>query len=107
MPARVPLEWLSVRSQRSRTRTRPRSPPVSRDACIELAKTAGRDPEDVVEWWTERAAIREHDAGSTRASAEAAALDDIRAALAVSTRIGPKRVDSIAASSDDVVRAKK
>jgi hypothetical protein len=59
---------------------------VTREACIELARDAGRNPDEVIEWWTERAAIREFEAGEPREAAEHNALDDVRAAL----RKGPK-----------------
>ena len=52
---------------------------MSREACIELAKRFGADPDDVIEWWLERASVREYDGGQSRADAEAAALDDARA----------------------------
>jgi len=54
---------------------------MSHQACVELARRLGRDPDDVVERWTERAAIREYDGGQDRASAERDALDDIRREL--------------------------
>jgi len=52
---------------------------MSRDACIELARTLGIDAEALVEQWAERAAIREFEGGQSRADAERAALDDVRA----------------------------
>jgi len=56
------------------------------EACIELARSAGRNPDEIIEWWSERAAIREFEAGESREAAERAALDEIRQAL----RKGPK-----------------
>ncbi|MBX3157481.1 MAG: hypothetical protein KF773_16010 [Deltaproteobacteria bacterium] len=54
---------------------------MSREACIELATRFGVDPEDVLEWWLERASVREYDGGQARADAEAAALEDARVEL--------------------------
>ncbi len=51
---------------------------MSREACIELARTLGVDAEALVEEWTERAAIREFEGGQSRADAERDALDDVR-----------------------------
>jgi hypothetical protein len=50
-----------------------------RDQCLELARRIGRDPDDVVECWSERAAIREVDGGQRRADAERDAFEDVRA----------------------------
>ena len=52
---------------------------MSREACIELARTLGIPEDVVVEQWAERAAIREFEGGQARADAERDALDDIRA----------------------------
>ena len=57
-----------------------------RDACIDLSKTLGLDPEALFEEWSERAAIREYEGGQSRADAERDAFDDVRLAH----RIGPK-----------------
>jgi hypothetical protein len=65
---------------------------MSREACLELARTLGIDPELLVEQWAERAAIREFEGGQPRADAERDALDDVRAAH----RRGPKSAASIA-----------
>lgn len=54
---------------------------MSREACIELAKRFGADADDVIELWLERAAVREYDGGLSRAEAEVAALEDVRADL--------------------------
>jgi hypothetical protein len=54
---------------------------MSREACLELARRTGRDPDAVVEDWLERAAIREFEGGQPRADAERDALADLRAAL--------------------------
>ena len=59
---------------------------MSREACLDLARTLGVDPEALVEEWTERAAIREFEGGQSRADAERDALDDVRLAH----RMGPK-----------------
>ena len=59
---------------------------MTREACIELARSAGRSPDEIIEWWTERAAIREFEGGEPREAAERAALDELRQAL----RKGPK-----------------
>ena len=59
---------------------------MSREGCLELARTLGVDADALVEEWTERAAIREFDGGQSRADAERDALDDIRLAH----RMGPK-----------------
>ena len=56
-----------------------RSTPTTEDAIRALARRARRDEADLVEEWSERAAIREFDGGQYRAAAEAAALDDLRA----------------------------
>lgn len=58
---------------------------MSRATVIELAERAGVDVADVVEYWEERAAIREIDGGQERAAAERGALDDIRELLAIGT----------------------
>ncbi len=67
---------------------------MSRSAVIELAEQAGIDPADVLEYWGERAAVREIDGGQERAVAESGALDDIRELIAVGTwafaRKGPR-----------------
>ena len=41
----------------------------------------GRDVEDLFEWWSERAAIREFTGGVSRADADVAAFDDLRRML--------------------------
>ena len=58
---------------------------MSRVACIQLAETAGVDPDELIEWWEERAAVREYDGGQPRPEAEHDALEDMRAML----EIGP------------------
>jgi len=57
---------------------------MSRDQVIELARTAGVDPGDVVEDW-ERASIREIDGGQDRDVAERGALEDLRDMAEVGT----------------------
>ena len=51
---------------------------MSREACIELARTLGVDADALIEQWTERAAIREFEGNQPRAEAERDALDDVR-----------------------------
>ena len=68
---------------------------MSKQACIELAERAGVDPDELVEYWEERAAIREVDGGQARDDAERAALDDMREVVAIGAwvlgeRKGPK-----------------
>lgn len=69
----------------------------SRAVVIELAERAGVDVEDVLEYWAERAAIREIDGGQDRAQAEQGAIEDIRELLEIGTwtfggeRKGPQR----------------
>jgi hypothetical protein len=69
---------------------------MSRATVIELAEQVGVDAADVVEYWEERAAIREIEGGQERAQAERGALDDIRELLAIGTwtfeRKGPRSV---------------
>jgi hypothetical protein len=74
---------------------------MSRSACIELAELTGVDPDELVEWWEERAAIREYDGGQPRPEAEHDALEDMRAMLElgpwiVGERKGPKSAATIA-----------
>jgi hypothetical protein len=59
-----------------------------RDQCVELARRVGRDPDEVVEWWAERAAIREVDGGQAREDAERDAFDEVRDML--EHRKGPR-----------------
>ncbi len=72
--------------------------------CIELAERLGLATETVLELWAERAAIREYDGGQSRADAEAAAVDDVRMALAtpivVGERKGPRSAAPATAVSD-------
>lgn len=78
---------------------------MSRSAVIELAEHAGADVADVLEYWEERAAVREIDGGQERAVAEAGALDDIRELLAIGTwtfaRKGPRSVTPTATTKRD------
>jgi hypothetical protein len=39
-----------------------------RAAVVELAEKSGVDPDELVEWWAERAAIREIDGGQSRST---------------------------------------
>ena len=73
---------------------------MSREACIELARTLGVAEDVIVEQWAERAAIREFEGGQSRADAERDALDDVRAAH----RKGPRSA-SVAAEADAKKRA--
>ena len=61
-----------------------------RDQCRELAVRVGRDPDEVIEWWSERAAIREIDGGQPRADAERDAFEELRTTL--EQRKGPRSV---------------
>ena len=64
---------------------------MSKQACIELAERAGVDPDELVEYWEERAAIREVDGGQARDDAERAALDDMREMIAIGPWVLGKR----------------
>ena len=71
---------------------------MSREGCIELARRLGLDQEQLLEWWAERAAVREFDGGLTREAAELAAFDDLRmevdsTAFAAGDRRGPRRAE--------------
>ena len=61
-----------------------------RDQVIELARQLDRDRDELVEWWSERAAIREIDGGQPRADAERDAFDELRASVDEGRR-GPLR----------------
>jgi hypothetical protein len=61
-----------------------------RDQVLELARQLDRDGDELVEWWSERAAIREIDGGQLRADAESDAFDELRASIAEGRR-GPLR----------------
>jgi len=68
---------------------------MSRSACIELAERAGVDPDELVEWWSECAAVREYDGGQSRQAAEQGALEDMQRLLElgpwiVGERRGPR-----------------
>jgi len=71
---------------------------MSREGCIELARRLGLDQDRLLEWWAERAAVREFDGGLTREAAELAAFDDLRmevdsTAFASGDRRGPRRAE--------------
>jgi hypothetical protein len=72
--------------------------------CIQLAERLGLPAESVLELWAERAAIREYEGNQSRADAEAAAVDDVRASLAtpiiVGERKGPRSAAPATAVSD-------
>lgn len=59
--------------------------------CIELAERLGVSSETVLELWAERAAIREYDGNQSRAEAEAAAIEDVRTALATPIVVGERK----------------
>jgi len=76
---------------------------MSRDAVIELATSSGVDPEDLLEYWGERAAIREIDGGQSRDEAERDALEDLRELLALGhwmLRKGPRSIRDDRRSDD-------
>ena len=68
---------------------------MSREACIELARTLGVPADVLVEQWAERAAIREFEGGQSRDDAERDALEDIRAAH----RKGPRSAGVVEAAA--------
>jgi len=78
---------------------------MSRAAVVELAEQAGVDVADVVEYWEERAAVREIDGGQDRAVAERGALEDIRELMAIGTwtfsRKGPRSATPVSATKRD------
>ena len=78
---------------------------MSREACLELARRLGRDPDELVEWWAERAAIREHDGAQSREAAERAAFDDLHDALL--RRRGPLAAGATDAVADTLRRDRK
>jgi hypothetical protein len=83
---------------------------MSRDGCIELARRLGLDADQLLEWWSERAAVREFDGGLPRAAAELAAFDDLRLELdrtsfANGERHGPKRVEPPVTKKSDRKRS--
>jgi hypothetical protein len=64
--------------------------------CEDLARRLGRDIDDVVERWAERAAIREHDGLQPRDDAERDAFDEICSELELlvaGPRRGPRSAD--------------
>ncbi len=78
---------------------------MTRDAVLELAASAEVDPEELLEYWNERAAIRELDGGQAREDAERDAVDDLRDLLAqgswmLGDRKRPRRVDSTPGKRD-------
>jgi hypothetical protein len=62
-----------------------------RDQCVELAQRLGRDPDEVVEWWSERAAIREVDGGQSRVDAERDAFEELRQAFEPAAVAGDRK----------------
>jgi hypothetical protein len=84
---------------------------MSREACIELAEAAGVDADELVEWWEERAAVREYDGNQPRPEAEHDALEDMRAMLEVGPwilgkRKGPRSVP-VSAEGRDALRSSR
>lgn len=69
---------------------------MSRQACLELARTLGLDAEALVEQWAERAAIREFEGGQARADAERDALDDVSALHRKGPQRAPSQPDAVA-----------
>jgi hypothetical protein len=69
-----------------------------RAAVIELAEKSGVDPDELLEWWGERAAIREIDGGQSREDAERGALEDMREMIGLGAwmlqRKGPRSTPS-------------
>lgn len=57
------------------------------DAFDLIAKDSGKPRAEVVEVWTERAAIRQHVGGLPRAEADLRALDDTREVLGAQRRL--------------------
>lgn len=51
---------------------------TSHATILALADRLGIAPADLLERWSERAAIREYDGGMARDEAEAAAVEDVR-----------------------------
>ncbi len=76
---------------------------MSRAACIQLAERAGVDPDELVEWWAERASVREFEGGQTRDEAELGALEDMREVLEIGPwileRRGPRSAPPTAATT--------
>ena len=54
---------------------------MSRDACVDLARQTNRDPAEIIDWWLERASIREFEGGQSRDAAEHDAFEEVRSAL--------------------------
>ncbi len=67
------------RVERARRRQPPQDPTGEHhEACCDIARAAGLDPEHVLDAWSERAALRQWDGGATQADAEREAVDDVR-----------------------------
>ncbi|MBA3542744.1 MAG: hypothetical protein H0T79_24215 [Deltaproteobacteria bacterium] len=64
---------------------------MSREACRKLADRLGLPADEVLEYFGERAAIREFDGGQARDVAEQGAMDDTRAAFAAPSLMGGER----------------
>lgn len=71
-----------------------------------LGEQAGVDIDEVVELWSERAAVREYDGGQSRADAERDAVGDVRRLIGgrrsslVGERRGPVAADSSGAGGE-------
>lgn len=50
---------------------------TTRQAVLDYARKRRLDERDVLEWWTERAAVREYDGGTQRDEAERLAMVDV------------------------------
>ena len=68
----------------------------------ELAKQLGRDGDELVEWWAERAAIRELEGGQSHNDAERDAFEELREtfepAVIVGERKGPRSIAIVAST---------
>jgi hypothetical protein len=53
----------------------------------QLADETGRDVHDLLDWWADRAAIREYDGETDRDAAELAAVEDVRDIVTVQRRL--------------------
>jgi hypothetical protein len=62
-----------------------------RERCRDLAARAGHDADELVEWWAERAAIREVDGNQPRGDAERDAYAELAEALASNAFLGASR----------------
>ena len=77
-----------------------------RAQCLELAQRVGRDPEELVEWWAERAAIRELDGGQAREVAERDAFEELRGEVDVTSLASDRRSGPQSAGLDAAALAR-